>query len=85
MGFFSTQPIPAGNSSYDHEGVDGDHSVIQKIVDEHGAAVGHTMHSNGDSHTVVTHHSDGHVHISSGHPDAAHAIDHIAVAHGLSL
>jgi hypothetical protein len=86
MAFFqSSQPVPPGNSSYDHEGAEGDHSVIQKIVDEHGPAKAHTLHEEGDTDTVVSQHPDGHTHVSLGHPDAVHAIGHIAVAHGVTL
>jgi hypothetical protein len=78
----SSKPAP-GHSSYDHEGVEGDHSVIRKVVEEHGHAVGHHHHSGVDGHHVITHHTDGHVHRSEGHPHYEHAHEHIGIAHGI--
>lgn len=78
-------PKPAaGYSTYDHDGDEGDHSVIQKIVEEHGPAKGHTHRSDGESHYVTTHHEDGHTHHSAGHPHFAHAHEHLAIAHGIA-
>lgn len=83
--YTTTNKVPAGTSSYDHDGEDGDHSVIRKIVEEHGLAKGHHAHAHGDgTHTVVSHHEDGHAHISHNHPSYSHAHEHIGIAHGVA-
>lgn len=79
--YSATKPAP-GNSNFDHGGEAGDHSVISKIVKQHGPALSHQHFSDGQSHMIVTQHKDAHTHISAGHPDFGHAMQHIAAAHG---
>ena len=74
----------AGYSMYDHDGYEGDHSAIQKIAAEHGPARAHQHFQDGMTHRVVSHHGDGHLHISKGHPTFEHAHEHIGIAHGIA-
>jgi hypothetical protein len=70
------------HSNYDHMDREGDHSAIQQVVKEHGLAHSHHHYSgDGATHTVVTHHADGHTHESKGHPHMDHAVEHIKEAH----
>lgn len=71
------------HSSYDHAGAQGSHAAIDGIVSDHGLAKGHSHHSpDGQTHTVITHHEDGHTHESNGHPHMEHVMEHIRHAHG---
>ena len=58
------------------------HDEIKKVVDEHGAAVSHTIHKTHQGYSSVTHHEDGHVHgpvehgsMEEAHEHGAHAFD----------
>jgi hypothetical protein len=76
--------MAATTSYFNHGGEDGDHSVIKKIVQQHGPATGHKHFPNEEIHNVVTHHADGHTHVSEGHPSFSHAHEHIGIAHGMA-
>lgn len=70
----------ANGSDFDHGGQAGNHQIISKVVSAHGPALSHQHFSDGDTHTVVSQHG-GHQHISTGHPDFGHALEHIGIAH----
>jgi hypothetical protein len=80
----SVEDHMAGKSEHDHAGEEGSHEDIQAIAAEHGPAkkieVKHEESSG--HHHVTSHHEDGHVHESAGHPSVPHVRDHISASMG---
>lgn len=73
-----------GKSEHDHMGEEGGHEDIQAIAKEHGPAKKiEVKHEESTGHHHVTsHHEDGHVHESAGHPSVEHTRDHISASLG---
>lgn len=73
-----------GTSAHDHAGEEGGHEDIQAIAREHGPAKKIEVKHDESSghHHVTSHHEDGHVHESAGHPSVAHVRDHISASMG---
>lgn len=82
LSYSATKPA-AGNSNFDHNNIAGEHSVISTVAKEHGPAISHIHFGDGSgAHHVISTHPDGHQHISTGHPNFGHALEHIGIAHG---
>lgn len=77
-----TPNAPTHPTATDHGGEDGPHTDITKVVALHGPATHSHYTGGGGAHTVISHHADGHTHISTGHPSFGHAMEHMGVAHG---
>lgn len=73
-----------GHSDHDHAGESGSHEAIQQVHSEHGPAHKVEVKHDGKHHHVTTHHEDGHVHESKGHPTVEHVHEHIGHSVGMA-
>lgn len=78
-----TPSAPTSPTATDHNGEAGPHNDIQKVVSQHGPAVSSIYSHGGGAHHIISIHSDGHQHISTGHPNFGHAMEHLGIAHGV--